>query len=347
MVNHQSLTSSGKPPGIESSRIGVPPGGIKPEDIKKEPVDHTRIKDMSSRPPDSKTVDDKKVSGCKPPHVPRNEPSHDRVRLSSPWSIPPPIPAWYRVGPADADKEGSKGDGKPPGPPASADSPKGGAEGLSSQYYSPVHKIHELQEKARPRPGSASPAPAVKSGEGSSTPTSISALPDKQREYSKSPPTQRHLHTHHHTHVLSHGFPVPYPHDPYSDESAYTGLSDPSQPVPIFPPVESGDLPLFGTLAFVVTVLSLSLFRKTEESAWLRIQTALQKCRRCVLLALNGERSPCLPPHLASCMVSAYAISNVEEADTCRWQAVSAMFAPNPHGAPPQPAAIQPPPFSK
>uniref|UniRef100_A0A2C9KUT3 C2H2-type domain-containing protein n=1 Tax=Biomphalaria glabrata TaxID=6526 RepID=A0A2C9KUT3_BIOGL len=88
----------------------------------------------------------------------------------------------------------------------------------------PVHKIHELQEKGlgRPGPGVHSPAP-TRSGGSDALTTSRSSSPghpvdkvkDKQREYSSSPPTQRHVHTHHHTHVVG-GFPPLYPPDPYA-----------------------------------------------------------------------------------------------------------------------------------
>ncbi|KAK3606212.1 hypothetical protein CHS0354_037880 [Potamilus streckersoni] len=72
--------------------------------------------------------------------------------------------------------------------------------GHGSQYYgSSMHKIHELQDKARP--SSRSSSPVVQK---STTPVSSqsSSFSEKHREYSSSPPTQRHVHTHHHTHVV-------------------------------------------------------------------------------------------------------------------------------------------------
>lgn len=92
---------------------------------------------------------------------------------------------------------------------------------VNSAGYSPVHNIHELQDKGRPSPGVHSP---VKPGTGDSLTGSTTPGPlpekvkDKQREYSSSPPTHRHVHTHHHTHVLG-GFPTLYPADPYSGKS--------------------------------------------------------------------------------------------------------------------------------
>ena len=90
----------------------------------------------------------------------------------------------------------------------------------------PVHKIHELQERGRGSPGGSSPTPS-KPGSGdaaggrTSTPGPADKLKDKQRDYSASPPTQRHVHTHHHTHVVG-GFPTAiYAPDAYSGEYWY------------------------------------------------------------------------------------------------------------------------------
>ncbi|XP_060073183.1 zinc finger protein 608-like [Ylistrum balloti] len=71
------------------------------------------------------------------------------------------------------------------------------------------HKIHELQEKTRSSPHRASPVSVGKS-DGPPTPTHSIGPVDKNREYSSSPPTQRHVHTHHHTHVVEAAYPVSY-----------------------------------------------------------------------------------------------------------------------------------------
>ena len=71
------------------------------------------------------------------------------------------------------------------------------------------HKIHELQEKGRPSPRTGSPV--MGKGEGSQlVPTPVSGSLDKNREFSNSPPIQRHVHSHHHTHVVEAAYPV-YP----------------------------------------------------------------------------------------------------------------------------------------
>lgn len=73
------------------------------------------------------------------------------------------------------------------------------------------HKIHELQEKTRSvsSPHRASPV-LVGKPDGPPTPTHSIGPVDKNREYSSSPPTQRHVHTHHHTHVVEAAYPVGY-----------------------------------------------------------------------------------------------------------------------------------------
>ncbi|KAL4228171.1 hypothetical protein ACF0H5_013605 [Mactra antiquata] len=74
-----------------------------------------------------------------------------------------------------------------------------GGSGHGGPYYnSNVHKIHELSEKGRPKSRNSSPGPVKP------TDTSTSTY-DKHREFTNSPPTQRHVHTHHHTHVLQPG----------------------------------------------------------------------------------------------------------------------------------------------
>lgn len=84
---------------------------------------------------------------------------------------------------------------------------KGGDGGHGTPFHS-GHKLHELQvaEKRRPRSRN-SPSTPKSSEDKQST--------DKHREYSSSPPTQRHVHTHHHTHVVG-AYPSIY--DPYEGE---------------------------------------------------------------------------------------------------------------------------------
>ena len=95
----------------------------------------------------------------------------------------------------------------------------------ASHYYnnsattnSNSHKIHELKEAAKdgaPSEPHSSSTPG-KSSEPSTTPTAPDGrldLAKQHREYSNSPPTQRHLHTHHHTHVVGPAYPL---YDPYS-----------------------------------------------------------------------------------------------------------------------------------
>ncbi|XP_046583820.1 zinc finger protein 608-like [Haliotis rubra] len=87
-----------------------------------------------------------------------------------------------------------------------------------SQFYSNVHKIHELGERGRPSPHGSSPVPQ-KPGTGESPGTALQVhqgVGEKARDYSNSPPTQRHLHTHHHTHVVSGYGPAMYEPIPYN-----------------------------------------------------------------------------------------------------------------------------------
>lgn len=124
-----------------------------------------------------------------------------------------PTQLGYRVPLADTGKKS----------PESAEPQRADGPGqVNNTGYNPVHKLRELQEKNRPSPGVHSPAPNKPGNEGnlhSSSSTSsdpaVEKVKDKQREYSNSPPTQRHVHTHHHTHVMS-GFPPLYTPDAYS-----------------------------------------------------------------------------------------------------------------------------------
>ncbi|RUS83105.1 hypothetical protein EGW08_009137 [Elysia chlorotica] len=187
-----------------------------------------------------------------------------------PGSFLTPSQLGFRL-PTEFDGKAMAGEGKGmvplPVPGASAsDGPLDGknapgAQGLGGRSTTPLHKIHELQEKGRhPSPGVNSPVPLGKSsvvdvgkGGDSSLPSSASTPgphdkgstfsssgsnnnnnnngggsgsgggKDKQREYASSPPPQRHVHTHHHTHVVG-GFPPLYPPDAYSAHppSAFT-----------------------------------------------------------------------------------------------------------------------------
>lgn len=98
------------------------------------------------------------------------------------------------------------------------------------------HKIHELQEKGRRSPHRASPVLGKSDGTVAVPPVSLSGSVDKGREFSKSPPTQRHVHTHHHTHVVEAAYPM-YPYTagilpgPVSQSSTpSSSLSHPSYP---------------------------------------------------------------------------------------------------------------------
>lgn len=73
------------------------------------------------------------------------------------------------------------------------------------------HKIHELQEKGRRSPHRASPVLGKTENAVSGPPVTHAGSIEKGREFSKSPPTQRHVHTHHHTHVVEAAYPM-YPY---------------------------------------------------------------------------------------------------------------------------------------
>ncbi|XP_045216688.2 zinc finger protein 608-like isoform X2 [Mercenaria mercenaria] len=99
------------------------------------------------------------------------------------------------------DEEKDKLSAQKSGPPSSESDLKKG-DGGHGPYYSNVHKIHELSEKGQPKSRNSSPGPVK--------PTDISTSSfDKHREFTNSPPTQRHVHTHHHTHVLQPGPGLP------------------------------------------------------------------------------------------------------------------------------------------
>ena len=172
-----------------------------------------------------------------------------------PGSFLTPSQLGFRL-PADFDGKALAVEGKGMVPGATVSEPPldgknaPGAQGLGVRSTTPLHKIHELQEKGRhPSPGVNSPASLGKSsvadvGKGADS-SSSSSTPgphdkgssfsnsgsnnnnnngggsgsggskDKQRDYASSPPPQRHVHTHHHTHVVG-GFPPLYPPDAYS-----------------------------------------------------------------------------------------------------------------------------------
>ena len=115
----------------------------------------------------------------------------------------------------DKDKSVMMSPGTPHGAPSPVDRPPAKALDLlqqhASHYYNsnngPAHKIHELQEAALADKHKASPGKTPGEGkEGAASPAT--AAFQKQREYSNSPPMQRHLHTHHHTHVVNPGYPI-------------------------------------------------------------------------------------------------------------------------------------------
>ena len=135
----------------------------------------------------------------------------------------------YRLpGPMDSEGKSNQIENSKSGVVLDVDSPKSksglitGASGPRA-VASPVHKIQVVHDKGNgsPSPARRSPAP-LKSSSGD--PSSSGAPPssetpdklkDKQRDYSSSPPPQRHVHTHHHTHVVG-GFPPLYPPDAFS-----------------------------------------------------------------------------------------------------------------------------------
>lgn len=224
-------TLPGAPPGFPYSSYYSPPGVFRPMQI-----DHSH--------PMYRTLS---------PHI-----------MGYPAGAPPPgtflnpSQLGFRL-PTDFDSKTLVADGKGGIPsPLSETSLDGktsssGAQGLGVRSTTPMHKIHELQEKGRhPSPGVNSPVPHGKSSvidigkNAGDTSASTGLSPaqgsqdkgnhigssggnnnnnngggsgggnkDKQREYASSPPTQRHVHTHHHTHVVG-GFPPLYPPDAYS-----------------------------------------------------------------------------------------------------------------------------------
>lgn len=90
-----------------------------------------------------------------------------------------------------------------------------------SQYYGSVHKIHELSEKGRPRSHSGSPGPQKPPPDANTSPYDK----HRDREYTKSPPPQRHVHTHHHTHVLQPGIqPAPGLQQPSGFSPVYASM---------------------------------------------------------------------------------------------------------------------------
>lgn len=128
----------------------------------------------------------------------------------------------YRPGDGDDKDPKDRPSQKTPTSVVETDIKKGSEHG---PYYGNVHKIHELSEKGRPKSRNSSPGP-IKPSSGDRD--SVTGVYDKHRDYTNSPPTQRHVHTHHHTHVLQPGpglqpgaplqGPPGFTYDPYSGE---------------------------------------------------------------------------------------------------------------------------------
>lgn len=115
------------------------------------------------------------------------------------------------------DDEKDKISAQKSGPPSSESDLKKGDTSGHGPYYSNVHKIHELSEKGQPKSRNSSPGPVK----------AVDSF-DKHREYTNSPPTQRHVHTHHHTHVLQPGPPLPVqPGPPLQGPPGYSPVYDP------------------------------------------------------------------------------------------------------------------------
>lgn len=153
--------------------------------------------------------------GLDPSHPMYRNPNVNPALISGfPSSYIHPSQMAYRPGSDSEDKDKIHKSN----PPTSESDPK---KVDSGPYYGNMHKIHELSEKGRPKSRNSSPVL------GKSADSNSSGY-DKHREYSNSPPTQRHVHTHHHTHVLGPGLqpgaplqgpPAFYPvNDHYSGE---------------------------------------------------------------------------------------------------------------------------------
>lgn len=104
-------------------------------------------------------------------------------------------------------------------PTSESDLKKGDSSSVGNYYPGNMHKIHELSEKGRPKSRNSSPVPG-KPGDPNSRDF------DKHREYTNSPPTQRHVHTHHHTHVLQPG-PGLQPGAPLQGPPSFYPVNDP------------------------------------------------------------------------------------------------------------------------
>ena len=102
-------------------------------------------------------------------------------------------------------------------PPSSDSDLKKEVTNRGAPFYGNVHKIHELSEKGRPRSRNSSPGPVKPSD-------TVTSSYDKHRDYTNSPPTQRHVHTHHHTHVLQPGIPQPALQHPPAFFDHYGGM---------------------------------------------------------------------------------------------------------------------------
>ncbi|XP_061172392.1 zinc finger protein 608-like isoform X2 [Saccostrea echinata] len=114
----------------------------------------------------------------------------------------------YRLGEDTLEKDPVK----PPKVPIETDIKVPSETAHNALYHSgSSHKIHELQEKSRRSPLRASPGLGKTDSAVPGPSGSLSGSVDKGREFSKSPPTQRHVHTHHHTHVVEAAYPM-YPY---------------------------------------------------------------------------------------------------------------------------------------
>lgn len=136
--------------------------------------------------------------GMDPTHPMYRNPSVNPALISGfpPGSYIHPSQMGYRPGSESEEKD--KPSVLKSNPPPSESEQKKNDSSSVGPYYGNMHKIHELSEKGRPKSRTSSPVL------GKPTDTSTSVY-EKHRDYTNSPPTQRHVHTHHHTHVLQTG----------------------------------------------------------------------------------------------------------------------------------------------
>ena len=172
---------------------------------------------LPNYPPGPYNMQNQHFIGVEPSHPMYRNPSVNPALISSYPTNPyiHPSQMGYRPGSESDDKEKII----KPSPPTSESDPK--KVDNSAPYYGNMHKIHELSEKGRPKSRNSSPVL------GKSTDSNNTSF-DKHRDFTNSPPTQRHVHTHHHTHVLGPGLqpgaplqgpPAFYPvNDHYSGE---------------------------------------------------------------------------------------------------------------------------------